>query len=129
MAKQSPRRAPARKPARAQAPAKRQPAQPAQRRAPAQPAQRRAPAPAQPAQQFDNEMRGAMFPNNRKQYENQPDYTGQCQIDGVEYWVSGWARKSKAGQKFMSIAFTAKDEVPAAEYDNEPQYAEDDLPF
>lgn len=132
MAKQTSKRAPARPAPARRAPAKQSPA-PA-RRAPARRASapaRRAPAPA-PAQHFDNELRGALFTNNRKQYEDQPDYTGQSQIAGVEYWVSGWKRKSKAGQTFMSLAFTPKEEQAPQEADG-AQYPDDnqvdDLPF
>lgn len=53
---------------------------------------------------------GALFRNDRKANERQPDYTGQATVDGTEYWVSGWIRESKKTKKsYMSLAFTAKD--------------------
>lgn len=77
---------------------------PAQRRAPA-PAQRRVPA---PPPEYDNNERGVMFVNNRKVQDNHPDRTGSCVIAGVEYWISGWMRKSRNGQPYISLAFTEK---------------------
>lgn len=59
---------------------------------------------------YDNELRGVLFPNKRKRKDSQPDYTGSAEIQGVEYWISGWANRSKQGQKFLSIAFTEIEE-------------------
>ena len=63
--------------------------------------------------EYDNNNSGAMFVNDRKTTENQPDRTGSCEVNGVEYWVSGWVKTSKAGKPFMSLAFSAKDQAKA----------------
>lgn len=57
------------------------------------------------------DLQGALFVNNDKQNEKHPDYRGQCKIDGVEYWVSGWKKKSQSGASYMSLAFQPKDEA------------------
>jgi hypothetical protein len=57
---------------------------------------------------FDNNMRGALFKNEDKQGDSQPDYKGQCEVDRVEYWVSAWINTSKSGQKYMSLSFQPK---------------------
>ncbi|MBA0088267.1 MAG: hypothetical protein HRJ53_25060 [Acidobacteria bacterium Pan2503] len=54
---------------------------------------------------------GALFHNIRKAKETHPDYTGEAMIGGVEYRISGWARESKGGVKYLSLAFTRKDQV------------------
>lgn len=59
---------------------------------------------------YDNNMRGVLFTNDRKTADAQPDKKGQCEIDGVEYWVSGWFKESDKGT-FMSLAFAKKDEA------------------
>ena len=59
-------------------------------------------------QEYDNELRGSMFRNDRKTKDNQPDYRGSAQIEGVEYWVSAWVREGKTGP-FLSMSYTAKD--------------------
>ena len=63
--------------------------------------------------QFDNTNRGLLAKNDRKQSENHPDYTGSININGVEYWLSGWLKTGQngrlAGQKFFSLSVKPKD--------------------
>lgn len=61
--------------------------------------------------QFDNNMRGTLFKNDRKESANHPDYNGSCEIDGVEYWVNAWVKESKKdGKKFFSMSYKPKEE-------------------
>lgn len=53
---------------------------------------------------------GALFINDDKQSDKQPDYRGQIMIDGVEYWVSGWKKKAQSGASYTSLAVQRKDE-------------------
>ena len=59
------------------------------------------------------ENSGAVFINADKQEDNHPDRKGDCNIEGVEYWVSGWIKKTKNGDPFMSLSFKRK--VPKAD--------------
>lgn len=52
---------------------------------------------------YDNNMRGVLFKNDRKENENQPGYTGKIEIDGTEYRLSAWVKEGKKG-KFFSLA-------------------------
>lgn len=61
------------------------------------------------SQEFDNNMRGALF-DKEPQTDKDPDYGGQCEIDGVEYWVAAWWKKSKKVGDYLSLSFTPKDE-------------------
>ncbi len=63
---------------------------------------------------YDNNLRGALFKNDRKEKDTHPDYKGSCEIDGTEFWVSAWIKQSKAGAKFMSLSFEAKEKKPPA---------------
>jgi hypothetical protein len=65
-------------------------------------------------QQKDNS--GALFKNDRKENEKQPDYKGSATIDGVDYWISAWINVSqKDGKtKYMSLGFTRKVEAEPA---------------
>jgi len=56
-----------------------------------------------------NELSGSLFVNDRKERDNQPDYTGSCKVQGVEYYMSAWVKETRAGQEFFSIALTEKD--------------------
>jgi hypothetical protein len=55
---------------------------------------------------------GSMFHNDRKESANHPDAKGSAMIDGVEYWVSGWNKKTQEGKSWRSLAFTRKDQKP-----------------
>lgn len=84
--------------------------------------------------EYDNELRGVLFKNDRKESDNHPDYKGTAQIDGTEYWLSAWIKEGQKG-KFMSLSFKAKDgnavapsqqkAKPAAK----PANLDDDIPF
>jgi len=69
---------------------------------------------------------GIMFRNPKKDKPTHADYRGQCMIAGVEYWVSGWIKDGQKG-KFMSFAFTPKDEANARK-DNRHDEREE-IPF
>lgn len=83
------------------------------------------------AREYDDNNKGAVYINDRKEQPNHPDRKGKALIDGVEYWVSGWIKEVKnganAGQKFLSLSFTRKDGQPPSRQVNAP--AGDDIPF
>lgn len=65
------------------------------------------------SQQYDNNMRGVLFKNDRKENDRHPDYKGSCEIDGVKHWISAWIKESQKG-KFMSLSFqVSEDAAPA----------------
>ena len=48
---------------------------------------------------------GAIFKNDKKTAENQPDYRGKMMVDGKEWEISLWIRESQAtGLKYFSAA-------------------------
>lgn len=49
---------------------------------------------------------GAIFKNDYKQKETQPDYKGKALIDGKEKEIALWLRESKGGVKYFSIVFS-----------------------
>ena len=62
---------------------------------------------------YDNNLTGALFKVDQKKSDRHPDYNGSCEINGTEFWVSGWIKQSKAGKAFMSLSFTAKEQQSA----------------
>jgi hypothetical protein len=58
---------------------------------------------------FDNTNSGALFRDENKTKETDRDYSGHLNVDGVEYWVSGWVKTSKAGKKFLSLSVKPKE--------------------
>jgi hypothetical protein len=75
---------------------------------------------------YDNNNSGALFKNQKKDTDKHPDYTGVATVDGKEYRISSWIKKSKAGTAFMSIAFTESENPPAAQTTT---VSEEDAPF
>ena len=54
---------------------------------------------------YDNTNRGAIFKNEQKSSDKQPDYKGRINVDGVDKQISLWVTtsKSKEGKKFFSV--------------------------
>lgn len=79
---------------------------------------------------YDNTNSGAMFINKKREKDTHPHYTGSLNVDGVEYWVSGWKKLPKnGGDAFLSIALKRKDTQPAPTAPASQDGWEDDLPF
>jgi hypothetical protein len=79
---------------------------------------------------------GAIFKNNYKKTDSQPDYKGKALIDGVEKEIALWLNESKSGVKYFSATFSKpyQAEVEAggnedAKYDAKMSEGADDLPF
>ena len=54
-------------------------------------------------QEYDNNMRGVLFKNDKEGIETRADYRGHCEIDGAKFFIDAWVNTSKAGAKFMSL--------------------------
>ena len=86
------------------------------------------------AQQYSNENRGVLFKNNRKEKDNQPDYTGQGNWQGQDFQISAWVKEGKNG-KFFSFSFQepyqkeAKEPAKASGYQPGAYEPDDDIPF
>ena len=78
-------------------------------------------------EQKDNS--GALFVNDKREKETQPNATGSAMIGGVEYWVSAWTNTSSKGTKYQSLKFERKD----AKFDNtaevQSEGLSDEIPF
>lgn len=91
--------------------------------------------------EYDNELQGALFKNDKKQNDKHPDYKGQCEITGQKLWISAWINTSKSGQKYMKLQFEypqgegppqhAPAQIPVDEADFRPPPAaqDEDIPF
>ena len=74
------------------------------------------------------EMSGSLFINTKKVSENHPDRNGTALIGGVEYWVSGWIKETKSGDKWLSLAFKPKEQAAGAPA-SRAKADEDEIPF
>jgi uncharacterized protein (DUF736 family) len=63
-----------------------------------------------PSREYDNNMRGVLFKAREKRSEKSPDYKGSAEINGIEYWVSGWKEESRSGEPYLSLSFQEKEQ-------------------
>lgn len=75
-----------------------------------------------------NDNSGSLFKNNKKEKETHPDRTGKVKVAGVEYWLSGWVRKTNSGDQYLSLAFKPVQQQ-ASSIKHEPTELDDEIPF
>lgn len=79
---------------------------------------------------YDNTNRGTLGKNTRRTNDSQPEYTGQININGVDYWLSAWVKEGQ-GAKFFSLSVKPKDgqQKPSKAPQQSTPDPEDDIPF
>ncbi|HET8693561.1 MAG TPA: hypothetical protein VFM33_02725 [Aquabacterium sp.] len=80
---------------------------------------------------YDNTNRGALFKNDNKETERHPDYKGNIDVNGVDYWIDAWIKKAESGRTYMSLSVKKK-ETKKEEKKSRPPKAKDqdpDIPF
>jgi len=82
-------------------------------------------------QQYDNTNSGALFKNDKKETANHPDYKGQINVNGVEYWVSAWIKpmKQDASKRYMSLSVQPKEAPKQAARPTSRRNDDDEPPF
>ena len=74
---------------------------------------------------YDPTNRGAIWTNQNRKSEKHPTHSGSINIEGVEYWISGWATaKDQRTERspVMSFSVTRKEDKPSQSYQgNTPQ--------
>ena len=85
--------------------------------------------------EYDNNLSGVLFKNDKGDNEKRPDYKGSAEIEGVQYWVSAWIRDGAKG-KFMSMKYERKEQQASPKPAASTPVAssgygavEDDVPF
>ena len=78
--------------------------------------------------QYDENMRGVLFKNDRKERDDQPDYTGFINVNKTEYRLAAWIKTSQKDgySKFMSLQVSERQAQPRKE---RLQPDKDDIPF
>ena len=81
--------------------------------------------------EYDNTNSGALHKNDKGDNPKRPDYKGSLDVGGQEFWVSAWIKKSKAGNKYMSLSVEAKEakQMQAASPAPANNDEEGDIPF
>ena len=79
--------------------------------------------------EYDNTNTFALFKNDQGDNPKRPNYTGNMNVDGIEFRISGWIRESAKG-KFISGTVQLKDNNSAgATRGAAVEGADEDVPF
>jgi hypothetical protein len=83
--------------------------------------------------QYEDTNTGAIFRNERKTTDKQPDYRGTLDVNGEKFWVAGWIKTAgplarTPGQKFLSLALTKQEEIHSKPASTATDF-DDDIPF
>ena len=62
---------------------------------------------------FDDTNRGVLFREDKKSKPEDRDFSGTLNVGGTDYWLSGCAKTSKKGTKFLSLSIKPKTPVQA----------------
>jgi spore coat protein CotH len=76
------------------------------------------------ANKWDNNMQGVLFKADKQENPNRPDYSGQGEFEGKEFWISGWKNYTKDRMPFLKLRFKIKQPVEAKKED-----FNDEIPF
>lgn len=60
------------------------------------------------SKQYDDRNRGVLFLNDRKEQDNHPDRKGSINVEGKEYWLSGWDKQTSKGDT-ISLSIQPKE--------------------
>lgn len=82
---------------------------------------------------YDNRNKGALFRNDKEGGNpDWPDFRGSVNVEGKDYWLSGWKKTSKAGASYLSLAVKPKETKKVGERTVDPQlstFGDDEIPF
>jgi uncharacterized protein (DUF736 family) len=72
---------------------------------------------------------GAIFKNDKKTKETQPDYRGKVNVNGKEMEIALWMKESSKGTKYFSCSFSEPYVNDQPKQVHTQIIEKDDLPF
>jgi len=81
--------------------------------------------------EYDDTNKGVLFREKDKKSDSHPDFKGSINVEGKDYWLSGWVNEAKnTGQKYFKLSVTPKDgdSGKSSPPKSEP-FVSDDIPF
>ena len=72
---------------------------------------------------------GAIFKNDKKTNEKQPDYRGKVNVNGKEMEIALWLKESSKGTKYFSCSFSEPYVKETPKQVHTQIIEKDDLPF
>jgi len=79
---------------------------------------------------YDNTNTGILSRNTKRRSEKSSEFSGNINVEGVEYWLDAWVKERKAdGSKFFSLALKRKDGQQAKSNAPLSEQLSDEIPF
>lgn len=72
---------------------------------------------------------GALFKNDRKENDKQPDYTGSIMVNGKDMRLAAWVNESKSGKKYFAIKMSEFQEKKEDGKKWDDRELNDEIPF
>ena len=65
---------------------------------------------------YDNNMKAAIWKNEKREKDTHPHFKGNATIDGIDYYVSAWLRdeSAKPNAPALKLAFTKVSDIKDA---------------
>ena len=83
--------------------------------------------------EYDNEMTGVLFVNDKGNNPKRPDYWGRLTLGGTEYKLAGWKKVSDKQGTYLSLKVELKDDAPKPVPPSQPNHSvqelTDEIPF
>lgn len=80
--------------------------------------------------QYDDSNKGVLFREKEKKSDSHPDFKGSINVEGTDYWLSGWVNESKAGQKYFKLSVSPKEGAPKVKPSAPThEFLSEDIPF
>jgi hypothetical protein len=85
--------------------------------------------------EYDKTNKGTLGKNTRKEKDTHPDYSGNINVEGTVFWLSGWIKtNATTGDKFFSLSVKrqeVKEGAPKVLRELKPtaQADDDSIPF
>jgi hypothetical protein len=79
---------------------------------------------------YDKTNTGILGRNDRKEKDTHPDFSGQINVEGTDYWLSGWVKERTDGSgKFFSLSVRPKDGQAKPAPKKAVAEMDEDIPF
>jgi len=74
---------------------------------------------------------GILFKNDKKTEDKHPYFKGSIMVEGKEYWLSGWTKKTVNGDPMVSLSVQSKDKntTTASVKSRTDEDIDDQIPF
>lgn len=83
--------------------------------------------------EYDNTNRGALWGNKNRKSDKHPEFTGKINVEGKDYWISGWKRREDQPETAPALSLSVQameDRQPTPVQQAPAQHVdEDDIPW